>query len=141
MKRVNVIWSDEALNDLETIYDFLAEKSLPAAQRITENILGRAKQLETFPESGSNQEPIKGSVKEYRYLVEGNYKVIYSYQPEGLVVHIEIVFDTPLRSGVSRFGDSAYNEPRRKQFTKTIGAAVHFQDISQNSVTLSHKKK
>ncbi|MCA6381019.1 MAG: type II toxin-antitoxin system RelE/ParE family toxin [Cytophagales bacterium] len=122
----------------ETIYDFLAEKSQPAAQRVTENILGRAKQLETFPESGQNQETINGNVKEYRYLVEGNYKVIYSYQPESLVVHIEIV---SLRSGVSRFGDSAYNEPRRKQFTKTIGAAVHFQDISQNSVTLSHKKK
>jgi plasmid stabilization system protein ParE len=94
MKRVHVIWSDEALNDLETIYDFLGEKSQPAAQRVTENILGRAKQLETFPESGQNQETINGSVKEYRYLVEGNYKVIYSYQPESLVVHIEIVFDT-----------------------------------------------
>jgi plasmid stabilization system protein ParE len=93
MKRVQVIWSDEALHDLETIYDFLADKSQPAAQRITENILCRAKQLETFPESGSRQETIKGSSKEYRYLVEGNYKVIYSYQPESLVVFIEIVFD------------------------------------------------
>jgi plasmid stabilization system protein ParE len=34
MKKAQVIWSDEALNDLETIYDFLAEKSQPTAQRI-----------------------------------------------------------------------------------------------------------
>jgi plasmid stabilization system protein ParE len=93
MKKAQVIWSDEALNDLETIYDFLAEKSQSAAQRITENILGRTKQLEAFPESGPKQETIKASDKEYRYLVEGNYKVIYSYQPESQTVHIEIVFD------------------------------------------------
>jgi toxin ParE1/3/4 len=93
MKKAQVIWSDEALNDLETIYDFLAEKSQPAAQRITESIMGRAKQLETFPESGPKQETIKASVKEYRYLVEGNYKIIYSHQEESHVVHIEIIFD------------------------------------------------
>ncbi len=72
---------------------FLAEKSQPAAQRITESILGRAKQLETFPESGPKQETVKASVKEYRYLVEGNYKLIYSHQEESHVVHIEIIFD------------------------------------------------
>ena len=94
MKKVQVIWSDEALNDLETIYDFLTEKSQPAAQRIAESILSRAKQLESFPESGPKQETIKTSVREYRYLVEGNYKVIYSYQPESQAVHIATIFDT-----------------------------------------------
>ena len=89
-----MIWSDEALNDLETIYDFLVEKSQPAAQGTIERILSRSKQLETFPESGARQEAVKATVKEYRYLVEGNYKLIYSYQPESQTVHIEIIFDT-----------------------------------------------
>jgi toxin ParE1/3/4 len=94
VKKAHVIWSDEALNDLETIYDFLAEKSQPAAQRIVESILSRSKQLESFPESGAKQEATKSGSGEYRYLVEGNYKMIYSYQPENLTVHIAVIFDT-----------------------------------------------
>ena len=93
MKKAQVIWSDEALNDLETIYDFLAEKSPTAAQRIVENILSRSKQLESFPESGAKQETIKAGSKEYRYLVEGNYKVIYIYQQENQAIHIAVIFD------------------------------------------------
>jgi toxin ParE1/3/4 len=49
--------------------------------------------LEAFPESGPKQETITASVKEYRYLVEGNFKIIYSHQEESHVVHIEIIFD------------------------------------------------
>lgn len=89
-----VIWTDEAVNDLETIYDFLAENSQLAAQRIVESILSRVKQLASFPESGAKQENIKPGSIEYRYLVEGNYKVIYSFQPESKTVHIATIFDT-----------------------------------------------
>ena len=94
MKNVQVVWSDEALNDLETIYDFIAEDSQPAAQRIVESILSRSRQLESFPESGARQQAIKSNNKEYRYLIEGNYKVIYSYQPKSQTVHITVIFDT-----------------------------------------------
>ena len=89
-----MIWSDEALNDLEIIYDFLAENSQPAAQRTIENILSRTRQLESFPESGTKQQTTKSKKKEYRYLVEGNYKIIYSYQLEDQTVHIAVIFDT-----------------------------------------------
>lgn len=88
MKKAQVIWTDEALNDMETIYDFLAEKSQPTAQRIIESILTRSKQLESFPESGAKQEIVKPAGKGHRYLVEGNYKVIYTYQTEIRTVHI-----------------------------------------------------
>ena len=94
MKKAQVIWSDTALHDMETIYDFIVEKSQPAAQRIIETILGRAKQLESFPESGVMQETAKPAVKEYRYLVEGDYKILYSYQAEIQRVYIATIFDT-----------------------------------------------
>ena len=94
MKKVHVIWSTEALVDLETIYDFLAEDSVLAAQRVVENILLRIKQIETFPESGVKQETVKKMARDYRYLVEGNYKIIYSYQGEEQVVYVEVIFDT-----------------------------------------------
>jgi len=94
VKKTKVIWSDEALNDLETIYDFLSENSQPAAQRIVESLLSRTRQLESFPESGARQQTVRSGKNEYRYLVEGNYKVIYRYQTESLAVHITVIFDT-----------------------------------------------
>lgn len=94
MTRTQVIWSAEALVDLEVIYDFLSEKSQPAAQRVIEGLLSRTKQLENFPESGALHESMKDTHKQYRYLVEGNYKMIYSYQSGNNVVYIEVIFDT-----------------------------------------------
>jgi plasmid stabilization system protein ParE len=94
VKKVQVIWSTGALVDLEVIYDFLAEKSATAAQRITEGILNRIRQIETFPESGARQETIRTTGKIYRYLVERDYKIIYSHQDEAQVAYIETIFDT-----------------------------------------------
>ena len=63
MKKAQVVWSDEALNDLESIYDFLAEKSQPAAQRIVESILDKSRQLESFPESGQYKKQYRSQLK------------------------------------------------------------------------------
>jgi toxin ParE1/3/4 len=94
VKNAKVFWSTEALADLEMIYNFLAEKSPEAAKRIVGDMQRRTKQLESFPESGARQETLKNKRKEYRYLVEGNYKIIYSYQMASQMVYIEIIFDT-----------------------------------------------
>jgi plasmid stabilization system protein ParE len=63
VKKVQVIWSTEALVDLETIYDFLAEHSQQVAQKVIEKILSRIGQIETFPESGSLQSTLKKVIK------------------------------------------------------------------------------
>lgn len=94
MNKVAVIWSTEALVDLENISDFLAEKSPSGANRIVENILSRTRQIENFPGSGAEQKTLKNTGREYHYLVEGNYKIIYSYQAERQAVYVEIIFDT-----------------------------------------------
>jgi len=92
MKKVQVIWTDESLNDLEVIYDFIAEQSSKSAKKVIQSILSRTRQLEVFPQSGSPQETdIKGK-REYRYLVEGNYKIIYSQDEKAL--YVEAVIDT-----------------------------------------------
>ena len=96
MKKAQVIWTAEAIRDLETIYDFLAVNSSSAAQRVCENILGKTKQIETFPESGPQQTGLKNTTYAYRYLVEGNYKIIYSYRVENGAAYVHTIFDTRL---------------------------------------------
>ena len=111
-----MIWSTEALVDLEVIYDFLAEKSPSAAQRITENLLARARQIETFPESGAIQEILRGTGKDYRYFVEGNYKIIYSYQSERQV-SISKLSLTPVKTlTISSFKSAGPHTPQFQVF-------------------------
>ena len=92
MKKVQVIWTDESLKDLEVIYDFIAEQSAKSATKIIQSILSRTRQLEAFPQSGSPQETASKIKREYRYLVEGNYKIIYSLDEKSL--YVEAVIDT-----------------------------------------------
>ena len=92
MKTIQVIWTDESLGDLEAIYDYLTEQSPKAAKKTTRSILARTRQLETFPEPGSPQETNKSVSRSYRYLVEGNYKIIYNVEGEAL--YVEAVVDT-----------------------------------------------
>lgn len=90
MKRGKVLWSDNALNDLEIIFNFISEKSFAEAERIIAALIFRGTQLEQFPESGSRQETIK-SKKDFRYLIEGNYKIVYSYSRG--IIYIHTIFD------------------------------------------------
>ena len=92
MKQTQVIWTEESLNDLETIYDFIAEKSSKSAKRIIKAILSRTRQLKDFPKSGTPQATNISTGKEYRYLIEGHYKIVYSNT--GKPLYIEAIVDT-----------------------------------------------
>lgn len=92
MKKVQVVWTDESFSDLESIYDFLAEKSPGSAKKAVENILSRTRQLENFPESGSLQPVTSVLDREHRYLIEGHYKVVYHMSKTTL--YVDTVVDT-----------------------------------------------
>ena len=87
-----IIWSDEALQDLDLIHTFLAEKSFRAAQDIIFNIIERTRQLKSFPQSGQIQEAFTKTEFQYHYIVEGNYKIIYRLSETGIIINA--VFDT-----------------------------------------------
>ncbi|HET8861471.1 type II toxin-antitoxin system RelE/ParE family toxin [Marivirga sp.] len=91
MKRIRVIWTDEAIFDLELVYDFLVLKSTKAAEKLVDSILLRTRQLEDFPSSGPTETELSTD-QEYRYLVESHFKIIYSIRSNS--VFIETVLDT-----------------------------------------------
>ncbi len=88
MSKASVIWTTAALDDLLDIEDFIGVPS--KAEAVIDRIIARAKQLENFPESGRKLST--QAKQQYRYLVEGNYKIIYSYRQT--TVYIHTVFDT-----------------------------------------------
>lgn len=93
MEKKEVVWTIPAKKDLQKIYDFLAEVSELIAMRIIQNIISRARLLEEgFVKIGQEEPLLRTRNKNYRYLVEGNYKIIYNEMDNKIIIHA--VFDT-----------------------------------------------
>ena len=89
---MEILWSDTALVDLDSIYNFIAKRSEKYAIKEIEKIFDRTRQLVDFPLSCPQIIFRKKKIRPYRFIVLGNYKIIYSIRDENIL--IETVFDT-----------------------------------------------
>ncbi len=92
MPEFRVIWTKKSRSDLQNIYDFSSNLSHQYAMKLLKRILNREYHLRSFPKSGRLQILANSETKEYRFIVEGNYKIIYSILEKEVVV--ARVFDT-----------------------------------------------
>ncbi len=89
---LRVLWTDTARYQLEDIFEYYKTKaSLNTARKIVTNIVDKTLHLEKHPFVGPKEELLKERDNDYRYLVEGNYKIIYWI--EGNYIKIASVFD------------------------------------------------
>jgi toxin ParE1/3/4 len=70
-----LIWTDQAINDLGDIGDYIAENSEKYAKLIIKKLFERTDILKTFPQAGRIV-PEKNE-ENTRELIEGNYRIIY----------------------------------------------------------------
>lgn len=90
---MSIIWSDFASETLADIYKYYKEKAGETiARRIKTNIFTATRQLLKHPQSGQIEKTLEQLNEGHRYLVEGNYKIVYKPVNEGLM--ITDVFDT-----------------------------------------------
>jgi len=90
---MKIIWTDFASDSLFEIYKYYKEAaSKDVAQKIKYKIFAATKQLLKHPLSGQIEVNLQKLGEDHRYLVEGNYKIIYKRVKEGLL--ITDVFDT-----------------------------------------------
>jgi plasmid stabilization system protein ParE len=90
---LKVFWTETALNQLRDIFDYYKVKaSHKVARNIVRKIVNRTIQLERSPRSGQKEPLLESRKFEYRYLVEGNYKIIYWIEDN--YVKIATVFDS-----------------------------------------------
>ncbi|MES2139143.1 MAG: type II toxin-antitoxin system RelE/ParE family toxin [Bacteroidota bacterium] len=106
MKSVEIIWTESALNDLNTIIDFISPFSVSIAEQIAFRILFRTNQLSKLPKSGQIEPLLKNMKYEYRYLIEGHSKIIY--RSENSKIFIERIFDT--RQNPIKLKDKIYKK-------------------------------
>lgn len=86
---MKIIWSDEASNDLETIYEFYFAKSPNAAIRIYNAIVDEVEVLRTHPNIAAIEPVLQGKEYIFRSLVvyAGLFKVIYFVDKETIYIH------------------------------------------------------
>lgn len=70
-----VIWSDEAIDDLQQIFDYVARDSGRYAAAVVRRIVGSTRMLKNYPRSGRAVPEVDDET--YRELLVDNYRVIY----------------------------------------------------------------
>jgi len=87
-----LVWSDTAIEDLRSIYDYLYfQASKKVADKISNAIVDKTLLLEQSPRIGQKEEMLAHLKKEIRYLIEGNYKIVYWIDDD--LISIATVFD------------------------------------------------
>ena len=90
---LKVLWTNTASEQLEDVFDyFKITANLTIARKIVKEIVKKTSSLSKQPRKGQREPLLADRQKEYRYLVEGNYKIIYWI--DVATIYIAAVFDT-----------------------------------------------
>jgi|SRR5690554_106445 len=90
-----IIWSAFAEEQLDGIFDYYCTNvSFEIARNLLISLVESTQILVKHPHIGQEEELLKGREESYRYLVHGNYKIIYSVDAEHRWVKIADIFDT-----------------------------------------------
>jgi len=89
---IKVFWTETALNNLENIFEYYKHKaSINIAKKIVRDLVKTTIKLQKTPQIGKKEELLVGRKFEYRFLIIGNYKIIYWI--ESNYIKIAAVFD------------------------------------------------
>ena len=80
---VKLIWTDQAINDLGDIGDYIAETSEKYAKITVQKLHERTDILKSYPRSGRIV-PEKGE-ENVRELIEGSYRIIYEIKSNDII--------------------------------------------------------
>ena len=82
---MKLVYTDEAIEDLKRLREFIAVHNPSAAARIATELVGRIELLPDFPKVGTPVEmaPVLGSVRD---MVFGRYVVRYSLHTSAIII-------------------------------------------------------
>lgn len=89
---MNVLFTDTAIEQLKTIFDYYKfNAGVAPAKKITKQIIDKTLLLEKYPRLGVIETLLSNYKYEIRFLVEGNYKILYWIEEP--MIYIAAVFD------------------------------------------------
>jgi toxin ParE1/3/4 len=88
MKKAELCWTPFALSGLEDIKKYITQEtqSETIAVKYINKLINRVEQLEIFPDSGVKESLLKHLKQNSRYIIEGNYKIIYQYKDDKVII-------------------------------------------------------
>ena len=78
-------WSPDAVDDLDSIWDFIAEDSPDAADSFIERLREQARELCRIPQKGNPIPEMKDD--SFRELFYKGYTLVYEITPTGIIIH------------------------------------------------------
>jgi addiction module RelE/StbE family toxin len=75
-----VKWTNLALDDLRSIYDYISQDSAKYADRLVDKIIEKVEMLENNPQVGRKVPEFDN--ESIRELIEGSYRIIYRIESE-----------------------------------------------------------
>lgn len=92
---LEVYWTQFAEDKLLDIFNYYMFKAgINVAEKITDTIIDETIRLGTHPEIGIRENLLSDRVQEFRYLITGNYKILYYVNAKAKRVVIANVYDT-----------------------------------------------
>ena len=92
---MEIFWNQKPIDNLKLIYEYyLGRANEFIADKITEGIVYETIRLSKNPKIGQIEELLIKYLQEYRYIVHGNYKIIYFENRPKNRIDIVNVFDT-----------------------------------------------
>ena len=89
---IKIFWTETALNNIEDIFAYYKYKaSIRVARKVVKELVKSTLKLQKSPHIGRKEELLSERKFEYRFLVVGNYKIIYWI--ENHYIKIATVFD------------------------------------------------
>jgi len=88
MKKLQIFWTVFASNCLLEIYEYLVEetRSESIANNYCNKLLESVDYLSTQPEAGQIEHLLQRLGQNSRYIIEGNYKIIYEYNEKQIII-------------------------------------------------------
>ena len=84
---MHVTWTLPAKYRLKEIFLYYKHHAtLQTANKITTSLLNATKALSANPKMGNREKLLQHKKEEYRYLVEGNYKIIYKINSKAIFI-------------------------------------------------------
>lgn len=107
---MKITWTDFAVESLKDIVEYHKEvANLKVASKIRKKIFSSTRYLLKNPESEQRELLLEDLKEHYRYILSGNYKVIYKIIEDEIV--ITDIFDT-------RQNPTKINDPERKKTSR-----------------------
>lgn len=88
MPKYKVVWSQEAQKRLDEIHSYISgiAKSDRPADKFILKLIDKTILLGTFPFAGQTEPHFQAAGKARRYLVEGDYKIIYRIEADKVII-------------------------------------------------------